>query len=246
MNLLIDIGNSSLRWVCDGGDTPWEVSVVRHSGGIPLDLLARWETMRAPARILVSNVGGLEVSEALNRVTGALWGREPEYLRTRARFGGLRIAYEEPSRLGVDRWLALLAAHEGYDRACVIVDAGTAATFDLLLADGRHLGGLILPGVEMMRKSLLMGTRIPRVGDDPGGDPWATDTGPAVAAGSIQAIAALTSRLFDRLAAEAGGPPTLILTGGDAERLQPALDRPFERVPDLVLRGMRGVMVSDG
>ncbi|NEX18905.1 type III pantothenate kinase [Thiorhodococcus mannitoliphagus] len=242
MNLLIDIGNSNLRWTCHGQDCAWDMAVVRHSGGVPLDLLAQWEQLEPPERLVVSNVGGQEVADALERVTRALWRRAPEYLRTEAVFGGVRIAYEEPLRLGVDRWLALIAAHELCQQACLIVDAGTAATFDLLLADGRHLGGLILPGVEMMRKSLLMGTRIPRIEADPAGEPWATDTAPAVAAGSLQGLASLATRLFDRLAAEAGQSPRLILTGGDAERIQPALDRPAQLVQDLVLRGMRCVV----
>ncbi len=242
MNILIDIGNSNLRWTCHGDGHPWEVQILRHSGGIPLDLLAAWDTLEAPARIVVSNVGGASVAEALARVTRALWGRDPEYLATRDVFGDLRIAYAEPERLGVDRWLGLVAAHAEHRSACLILDAGTAATFDLLLADGRHLGGLILPGIEMMRKSLLMGTHIPRIESEPTGDPWATDTAAAVAAGSVQAIAATVGRLFDRLAEVAGEPPVLIVTGGDAERVCAQLERPFTVVPDLVLRAVLQVM----
>lgn len=242
MNLLIDIGNSNLRWTRHGDGCAWDVGVARHSGGIPLDLLAQWEQLEPPERLVVSNVGGQEVAEALERVARALWKLAPDFLHTQSAFGGVRIAYEEPRRLGVDRWLGLIAAHASCRRACLVVDLGTAATFDLLLADGRHLGGLILPGVEMMRKSLLMGTRIPRIEADPAAEPWATDTGPAVAAGSLHALAALTGRLYDRLAAEAGQQPELILTGGDAERIRPALDQPSELVPDLVLQGVRRVV----
>ncbi|NEV65144.1 type III pantothenate kinase [Thiorhodococcus minor] len=242
MNLLIDIGNSNLRWTRHGDGCTWDLSVARHSGGIPLDLLAQWERLEPPERLIVSNVGGQDVAAALTRVARALWGRSPDFLHTQAAFGGVRIAYEEPRRFGVDRWLGLIAAHAHTEQACLVVDVGTAATFDLLLADGQHLGGLILPGVEMMRKSLLMGTRIPRIEADPAADPWATDTGPAVAAGSIHALAALATRLFDRLAVEAGRQPSLILTGGDAERIRPALDQPSELVPDLVLQGMRRVV----
>ena len=239
MNLLIDIGNTNLRWTPHGPETLWEVRVARHSGAVPLDLLADWEGLRAPTRVVVSNVGGPAVAETLARVTRALWRLEPEFARPRAHAAGVRVAYEEPARLGVDRWLALIAAHA--DRrgvASLILDAGSAATYDLLLADGRHLGGLILPGVEMMRTSLLMGTHIPRVEAESAGVPWATDTSAAVAAGSVQALAALAARLYDRLTEEAGGVPRFILTGGDAERLSAHLGRPFEAIPDLVLHGL--------
>lgn len=247
MNLLIDVGNTNLRWTCHGEGVPWEVRVLRHNGGMPLDLLAAWEGLAAPARILVSQVGGSAMAEALARVARAYWGIEPVFVRTRGAFAGVQIAYADPARFGVDRWLTLIAAHADAPGPSLILDAGTAATFDLLLADGRHLGGLILPGVEMMRASLLAGTHIPRVTDEPAGDPWATDTGTAVAAGSVQALGALADRLFDRLAETAGAQPRLLLTGGDAERLRPALGRPCQEVPDLVLRGLeRLTQLEDG
>jgi len=238
MNLLIDVGNTNLRWACHGDGVHWEVKVLRHNGGMPLDLLAAWEGLAAPARILVSHVGSSVMADALGRVARAYWGIEPNFARTRSEFAGVRIAYADPARFGVDRWLTLIAAHAESPQPTLVLDAGTAATFDLLLADGQHLGGLILPGVEMMRTSLLAGTHIPRVTDEPAGDPWATDTGTAVAAGSVQALGALADRLFDRLAEQSGAQPRLLLTGGDAERLRPALGRPCQEVPDLVMRGL--------
>lgn len=249
MNLLLDIGNTNLRWAIHDAGELGAVQTLRHAGGIPLDLLAIWEKLAeerrmTPARIVVSNVGGAAVAEALRRTTRAYWKLEPEFIDVHADFGGVSIAYAEPARLGVDRWLALIAAHRRTSRdtesgqATVILDAGTAATFDLLLADGRHLGGLILPGIDMMRASLLAGTQIPRFAGEPSGAPWASDTETAVTAGSVQAIAALAERLFDRLAERSGTTPRLLLTGGDAQRLCPALERPFQEIPDLVLRGL--------
>ncbi len=238
MNLLIDIGNTNLRWALHEARRLEAVQVLVHSGGVPLDLLAAWERLAPPSRVLVSNVGGESVARAVRQVTRAYWGLDPEFVTPRVELAGVRIAYAEPSRLGVDRWLSLIAARAATSRATLILDAGTAATFDLLLADGRHLGGLILPGIEMMRSSLLAGTHIPRIEREPVGDPWACDTGAAVAAGSVQAIAAVAARLYDRLGDEADETPQLVLTGGDAERLRAALERPFEESPHLVLLGL--------
>ncbi len=246
MNLLVDIGNTNLRWACADVHAPGPVRTVRHSGGMPLDLLAAWETLERPARLLVSNVGGGAVAKALERVARSYWGLSPEFAATRSNFLGVRIAYSDPARLGVDRWLTLIAAHARAHRGTLIVDAGTAATFDLLLSDGRHLGGLILPGIEMMRESLLAGTNIPRVETEPARDPWASDTGAAVAAGSLHAIAALTGNLAGRLAEQTGQPPSLLLTGGDADRVAAVLDRTCELAPDLVLRGLALVSENDG
>lgn len=238
MMLLLDIGNTNLRWALSDGGPPDDARIVRHGGAVPLDLLADWERLEAPEHVVASNVGGAAVAAAIGRATRAYWGLDVEFVQTRALFGDLRIAYPEPERFGVDRWLALVAAHRLVPEASLVVDAGTAVTFDLLLADGRHLGGLILPGVEMMRASLLAGTLIPRIVSEPTDEAWAVDTGPAVAAGSLQAIAALTTRLYDRLERQAQTSPVLILTGGDAERLIPAMDRPCRVMPDLVLRGL--------
>jgi len=189
------------------------------------------------------------VTTAVARVARALWAVEAEPVHVRGFFLGLRVAYQDPSRLGVDRWLALLGAQDGVG-AALIVDAGTAVTYDLLLSDGTHLGGLILPGIEAMRASLLQGTRIGSLTLDvdrqiPLAEPWAMDTASAVASGGIQALGALAERLHDRLLvrcqsglAPGRGAPRLLITGGDAGRLAPAIGRPVQIVPDLVLRGL--------
>lgn len=238
MDLVIDIGNTSLKWtVCDRSELS-EMQRVRHHGGLPIDLHAAWEQIPTPERVLVANVGGDALAAAVVRACRSRWGREPRFARTEPRCRGVTIAYAQPERLGVDRWLALLAGHHSCSGPVLIVDAGTALTYDLLLADGRHLGGLILPGIEMMRERLLAGTHIPRVEPEELAEPWAADTATAIAAGSIQAPAALAERLYDRLAAQIGGAPELIVTGSDGERLLPAIDRPAYLEPDLVLQGL--------
>lgn len=238
MDLLIDAGNTNLKWALAGPDGIGEMRAVRHHGALPIDLHAAWELLPPPDRVLIGNVGGEALAEALRLACRAHWGREPRFARPLQICCGVTVAYAEPARFGVDRWLALLAARREAPGSALVLDVGTAVTYDLLLADGRHLGGLILPGMRMMRESLLAGTRIPAVEPADSVEPWAADTAPAVAAASVQAPAALTERLRDRLAAAAGEAPTVLITGGDAERLVAALDRPARFVPDLVLRGL--------
>lgn len=253
MKLLIDIGNTSLRWTTCRDRELGRGESVRHNGGAPLDMLAAWERLERPERVLVANVGGVQVGGAITRVVRAFWGVDPELAVTRAEGFGVRVAYSEPSRLGVDRWLTLIAARDLVAGPCLIVDAGTAATFDLLLADGTHLGGLILPGVHMMRESLLAGTHIPRVEPEPSAEPWATDTGTAVAAGSLYALAALAVSLHDRLRERLGcGPalraadlPVILIAGGDGPRLATLIDRPHALAPDLVLQGLARLGTDD-
>jgi type III pantothenate kinase len=238
MDLLIDIGNTNLKWAQHEAGTLGEILAVRHHGGLPVDLHAAWESMETPEQILVGSVAGEALVNALDRTCRSRWGRQPRYARTEHCLHGVTIAYERPERLGVDRWLALIAAHRICEGPVIIVDAGTAVTYDLLLANGHHLGGLILPGIEMMRDSLLSGTFIPGFEPEDSSELWSADTATAIAGGSIQAPAALAERLYDRLTAEAGVSPEVLICGGDAERLLPAIGRPVRLVPDLVLQGL--------
>lgn len=238
MDLFIDIGNTSLKWAIGDRSNLSEMQGIRHHGGLPIDLHAAWEQLATPERVLVANVAGDALAAAVVRACRSRWGREPRFVHTERHCCGVTIAYEQSQRLGVDRWLVLLAGHQTCTGPVLIVDAGTAVTYDLLLADGRHLGGLILPGIELMRDSLLAGTRIPRVEPEELAEPWTADTATAIAAASIQAPAALAERLYDRLADQVGGAPDLIVTGSDGERLLAAIDRPASLEPDFVLQGL--------
>ncbi len=241
MELLIDIGNTSLKWTLralpPSGDLE-PMRSLRHHGGLPIDLHAVWEEMPMPVAARVSSVGAPTVARALASACRARWGLEPHFVQPRAFCRGLTIAYAEPGRLGVDRWLALLAAHQICDQPALILDAGTAITYDLLLPDGHHLGGLILPGVETLRQAILANTQIPPLAlrEVPGA--WGRDTATAIVAASLEAPAALAERLLRRLAREAGAEPILLITGGDAEQLQARIEAPARHVPDLVLQGL--------
>jgi type III pantothenate kinase len=238
MNLLIDLGNTNLKWALHSDGTLGEMRTVRHHGALPIDLHAAWEELSTPEQILLARVGADTLVDVLTRSCHSRWGREPRVVRVERRSHGVTVAYRDSERLGVDRWLALLAAHAHPSGPVLVVDAGTAITYDLLLADGRHLGGLILPGVEMMRGALRAGTQIPPVEVAECHAEWAADTASAIAAGSVQAPAALAEHLLHRLAAEAAERAELILTGGDAERLLRALRVPVRHQADLVLRGL--------
>jgi type III pantothenate kinase len=242
VNLLLDIGNTSLRWCLHSPGMPLgEAHTVSHAGGVPLDLLAAWEALERPSRVLMANVAGPQVGAAVSRVVSAYWGLDAEPVAARADCLGVRIAYADPGRLGVDRWLALLAARAHVRGAVLVVDAGTAVTYDGLLATGEHLGGQILPGIAMMREALLARTRLPPV--DPaevleGAGPWSRDTAETLAAGGRLALAATAEHLLDDLAVHAGGPAALLVTGGDGPRLAEAIARSSTLAPALVLEGL--------
>ena len=162
----------------------------------------------------------------------------PEWVQTRAVGWGVRCAYADPSRLGVDRWAALVAARHRGPGAKVVLDAGSACTLDLLAADGTHLGGAITPGLDLMRQALESET-----GLDPMQIDWneaalpAASTTEAVAAGAVQALAGLAAAGWQWLQGQGPGGLAL-LTGGDAGRLAPWLPGQWQVVPELVLEGL--------
>lgn len=250
MDLLIDIGNSSIKWAGAQPGALGPMASARHFGALPIDLLAAWDGLAGIDRVLAACVGPDAVLTAVEQAAAACWGRSVERIETRLAAHGVRIAYPEPSRLGVDRFLALIGAHRldtvapaddggaPRRRPKLVVDAGTAVTYDALAADGTHLGGQILPGIDTLRASLLERTQLPshHTYDQPGH--WGGDTGPGISAASLHAPAALADRLLARLRAETTEEPLLILTGGDAERLAPLLDTRPARCPDLILRGL--------
>ncbi len=245
MQLLIDIGNSSVKWALRAGQGAALTGFgsALHAGALPLDLLAIWDELEGIDAVIAAGVGPEPVKAAVVQVCQARFQRKPRWVETQPQVHGVRIAYAVPERLGVDRFLNLIAAHrlaqgQPAPAPSLIVDAGTAVTYDLLQADGQHLGGLILPGMRMMRDSLFAGTQIPRYEPAEADLAWAADTGEAIAAASIQAPAALAERLHARLARQTGAAPRLLLTGGDAERLAAALQLPADHLPDLVLRGL--------
>ena len=169
------------------------------------------------------------------------FGERVTRFRSTAAALGVTSAYAEPERLGVDRWLALLGAAGLVDGDCIVIDAGSAITLDLLRADGRHLGGAILPGVntsidDFKRIFSHIDFTDPRIAqnEEPGGS---TEAAIRIdyAGSSLEEVAILTQRWRERLANDA----SLLLAGGDAVLVQQALAQPVRLVPDLVFRGMR-------
>lgn len=239
MRLLLDLGNTRLKWALmlqpggwlAHGALDWTAdlgdALTRALAGLP-----------SPDMIVAASVVDAACEASVAEVIGRLFGREPTWLRTPASACGVRNAYAEPQRLGVDRFLAMVAAfHDGY-APCIVAGAGTALTLDALTADGRHLGGLIAPGPQLMQRSLLDATA--RVRPERPGDVvnFADNTADAVISGCWHAAAALVERFASRMSPELGGAPKLVLGGGDAVDLQPLIALPAQMTHDGVLRGL--------
>jgi type III pantothenate kinase len=233
MILLLDVGNTRVKWA-------WlEHLEVAPAGAVGHDATHRsWQREieadgHRPERIVVASVAGPAFAAALT-----LWSRdhyrlEPELLSARAEQCGVRNAYARPAALGVDRWLALIGAWRNRALPTLIVSSGTALTVDALDGGGQHRGGLIVPGVQMMRDARA------RFDDDIDFLPDVTVAGgrpPADCA--LRTLAALADRSVEEFTSGVGVAPRVLLTGGDARLLGPQRQHNAEIITDLVLAGL--------
>lgn len=243
--LLIDIGNTSLKWawLTETGLSP--VERFAHGGmdgGFPD---ACWRDETPPSHVLIANVAGVELEHLICEWIKITWAIEPRIVGVSATALGVINAYSDPGCLGVDRWLTLIAVHQQISGDVCIVDCGTAITVDVIDNLGRHQGGLILPGFNLMREALLDKTRIPRTERTEVTGLLGKDTAGCIASAALYSAAALVERVVTVTAKQRGVRPCLVLTGSDAERLSGALDSPYEIIPDLVMRGL-GCLVEGG
>ncbi len=239
MRLLLDMGNTRLKWMLQAQSQGWLArGAVDWQDDVATVLASAWAGLPRPVSVIGASVVDAPREELLAASVGIAFGRAPSWLRTPPYACGVRNAYAEPHRLGVDRFLAMVAAHADHCAPCVLAGVGTALTLDALTDEGEHLGGLIAPGPQLMQQSLRQATA--RVRPDHPGDilDLAANTADAVASGCWQAAAALIERFTLRLATRLGSTPALIVGGGDAARLLPLLSLPARLSEDAVLRGL--------
>jgi type III pantothenate kinase len=237
MKLLLDLGNTRLKWAVLDRGTRIAQGAVAWNEDVESVLAAVWGSLEGVAHIYGASVVDPAKEARVEAIADAVRARSIYWLRTPAEACGVRSAYAEPERLGVDRFLAMISAYHDGSAPCVLVGVGTALTLDALNGEGRHLGGLIAPGPQLMQQSLWGATA--RVRPEPGRVLDAADnTADAVASGCWQAAVALIERFVVRMSPQLGGAPQVILGGGDAAQLQPLLVMPTQLTEDSVLRGL--------
>lgn len=238
--LLLDIGNSRVKWALVEG-TEWLAEGASMHAEAE-HLLNEWNRFPAPRKVVASNVAG----ERLGQFFSAYWqsrGLPVHWVQASREGGGVRNGYEQPQQLGSDRWAGLVGAWARTEGACLVVSAGTAMTIDALNHDGEFMGGLILPGRQLMQNSLVAGTHalenaaglvvnFPR------------NTADAIASGVAAALAGAVQSSYQRLATASAKTPACILTGGDGEWLAGQLDFGVIIAPRLVLEGL--LIMSQG
>jgi type III pantothenate kinase len=242
MPLLIDIGNTRIKWArFEQGklqpqaaaphadwSAPTFVETVLHSGG-------------RCNRVLVSNVSGPRMADIVRSAVVQAWQVEPEFMTSSATAAGIRNAYPQPQQLGVDRWLAIIGARALEHGALCVISVGTALTIDGVAADGRHLGGVIVPGPDLMVSRLLRNTSdIAQRAQDgrASNELFADNTLGAIQQGAEHALAALVERAVGVMRHSHEETPMVLVTGGASACVEKSLGVPYRAVPDLVLRGL--------
>ena len=237
-HVLIDAGNTRLKWVLVV-DSQWQ----DHGSSDYSDLSALASVLSAGMKCTIASVTRVDHEHQLKTLL-TRYAIEPRWLAATAQFQDVINTYVNSAQLGVDRWMGMLAARLRSRSATLVVSAGTAMTVDALSAEGRFLGGLIVPGRSMMQQSLLQGTA--RIGAEIGDwQPFPRSTADAVHSGIIVALCGAVRQQYAQLARQCGCKPRCVLTGGDALMLLPHLDLTAELAPYLVLEGIDRVVRED-
>src|SRR3984957_14632873 len=243
MILVIDVGNTRLKWAWLTSTGLSDQQAVVHRDSKPgIWTTALFESGQKPLRVLVSNVAGPEMAKTLTRLTKKVFRVNIEFVTAAQEYHGLHNGYLDPSLLGADRWLALIGAWTKTRSPLCVVDAGTAVKVDSVDASGHHLGGLIVPGIHMMREVLMSKTSVIA---------WAVENRTPSLAGvranntigalcryAVFALAGMPDRAADVIEQSTGVKPKLFITGGDSGMITGTMRSHGEIVPDLVLQGL--------
>lgn len=238
MILECDIGNTACKWrVVDASDLVLDRGVLNHTQD-GFDCLvpdAGFERVRAVS------VAKPEVAANLSLELMARYSLNVEWAKTSRSVAGVTNSYEDVSRLGVDRWSVVVAAHQEGASPSIVVDAGSAITVDAVDSEGCHLGGYIAPGLTLMKSALVNDTDGVRFSREQkyAGITFGMSTDMAVHAGARAAILGVV--LVAKMEAERLFPDgySLFLTGGDGAQVLPYLDDNIYWRPDLVLDGLK-------
>lgn len=237
MKLLIDMGNSRLKWACQDG------TELHHHGSCAnadvADIAAIWDELPTPDGVYCASVAAEEMVQQLTHQVKLQWDLAMQRLHTTARCAGVVNGYRQPMQLGVDRWAALIAAHQLVGTPLCVVDCGSAVTIDAMDGTGQHLGGYIVPGLRMQQLSLQTETAGIRLDDGEGSNGfWGQDTVTCMRRGTLEAVAGLVERSRRQLQELHGDEVTVFVTGGDAPAVIPLLEFSVCHEAHLVLSGM--------
>ncbi len=239
MNLLLDLGNSRLKWVVEqNGELSSGRALSNSYASLEIDLDKQWNSLQRPERILISNVAGPLIQDRLDQWLEKQWGLSSVSIESAKSAFGVTNGYIDPKTLGADRWACLVATRQSFTLPACIIGCGTAITADVLDGSGIHAGGAIIPGLRMMQQALVENTNNIHRNESGIGFNLGRTTADCISYGTLLAASGMIAEIVRTVGDNNLSPPTLILTGGDAQLLAKLLNEPYQIVPNLVLQGI--------
>lgn len=245
--LALDVGNTRLKWGLY--DRPEPGATLLDSGAVFLENIDRlaeqeWKSLQQPDHTLGCVVAGEAIRRRVEEQM-EIWDIPARWVVPSAAEAGVTNGYDHPTRLGADRWVAMIGAHAHMRKLCagetprplVLVMVGTAVTVEAVDAQGHFLGGFILPGHGIMLRALESGTAGLRV---PTGEvrPFPTNTSDALTSGGTYAIAGAVERMVQHVRQRCGVEPLNIMTGGAGWKMLPSMGIKVDLVESLIFDGL--------
>ena len=237
----IDVGNSAMKWRLMEGSAFLSSGCVSHQGWSK-SLKKILPSESSPVRARLVSVAGTEFNAALSNALQEIGVSRTDFAQVESTVGSVRCGYRDITQLGVDRWMAILAASEICEEACAVVDVGSAITIDFVTSDKQHIGGYIIPGWRLLYETLYKETainkeRIPKdyeaVDIEPG-----SNTRDAIGMGRLLSCVSSIDCAVLGFAERQNSAIQVVCTGGDAQRLMPLLKIKAQYEPNLVLDGL--------
>ncbi len=245
--LAIDIGNTNTVIGCFNREdlvARWRISSRRETTAD--ESMAQLQGLLAIEGLRPDDVTGLAISSVVPPITDTYRELASYYLGIEPLIvdsstpTGLTITYSRPHELGADRIVNAVAAHALYNSGVIVVDYGTATTFDCVSDRGDYMGGAIAPGLASATEALASRTAmLPRISlREPPSQAIGRDTVSAMRSGLLFGFAGMTQGILERICQEYPSKPRIIATGGLAPALAPLCESIEEVVPDLTLEGL--------
>ncbi len=242
--LALDIGNTRLKWALYAAPHPGSALLAQGAEFLEnIDKLSvgAWHDLPEPRHILGCAVAADAIKRRIQEQM-ELWDATPQWVVASEAEAGLSNGYDHPTRLGADRWVAMVGAYhrmraQGAPRPMVVVMVGTAVTVEAIDAEGKFLGGLILPGHGIMLRALESGTAGLHV---PTGEvrEFPTNTSDALTSGGTYAIAGAVERMVQHVRRHTRTEPVCYMTGGAGWKMAPHMSVPIELVDNLIFDGL--------
>jgi len=239
MILLIDQGNSSMKWrLVESATLECVRHAKTHSGDLTTLLSSLTDVKQKLIHIYLSSVRSESLVTTLTDALNSYCNLELKLAITQQEFNGMHCGYRIASQMGVDRWLAMIAVREKTKSAFVVIDAGSAVTIDLVNPKGEHLGGQIVPGLSLQKKVLQQQTdRVIFNEDEPStAFQVGLSTSEAVNNGCLSLICGYLTQMLNHHQIDT--ETRVYITGGDAQLISTHVDFEHQLTEDLVLEGL--------